>query len=531
MAATTDPTHLHPQHHADPSEFTRTPAEELPSTLAMAFENPSSTSLALSAGITHTESHHDLERTHSHHSHHSHRSHFFDRPRSQAPSVISEKNEGLEDPNRSSTDIDESATAHEKHIDLQPQQNPVMEEGKLLDYPEGGFGWLVVLSSFVVNFWAFGPNVTFGIYQAYILKENTFPGALATQISWVGSIGTAAMFIPGPFVAPMTRFLGLRAVVAIGILISSLGYILASFATQLWHLYLTQGFLFGVGGGMVFFSSISVTAQYFEKRRGLANGIAVAGSGIGGLALAPLTRWLIAQVGIHWCQRIIGFAVLGFMAAIFPFIRPRVKTVKKGPIFDLSLVKVPGFMWLMATAFVVTFGYMVPIFLIPTYSQVELNQSPSTGANLISLFSGINAVSRVGLGVAADKLGRTNTLFTCCFMAGASCLVIWSVASNIEILTGFMVVYGLFGGGFISIFPVVVAQVVGVERLSSALGILYFGNVIGNLLGAPIATAILKAQGGKYLGTIMFAGFSPVLAAFFVLFIRFKITKKLFAVA
>ncbi|KAF9938453.1 hypothetical protein BGZ75_001372 [Mortierella antarctica] len=486
----------------------------LPSTLAMAFENPSSTSLALSSGFTHT----DLDRPSIH------RKSLGSKP----PSIISEKGEGVyDDEGRSSTEIDENEAHHDK--EMQKQDSAM--EGKLLDYPEGGFGWLVVLASFVVNFWAFAPNITFGVYQAHFLKSNTFPGALATDISWVGSIGTAAMFIPGPFVAPMTRFLGLKAVVAIGIAIASLGFITASFATQLWHLYLTQGFLFGVGGGLVFFSSISVTAQYFERRRGLANGIAVAGSGIGGLTLAPLTRLLISKVGMPWCQRIIGLCILGFMAAVFAFIRPRVKAVKKGPIFDLSLFKVPGFIFLLLTAFTVTFGYMVPVFLIPTYCIEELHQTATTGANLISLFSGINAVSRIVLGVAADKLGRTNTLFTCCFMAGLSCVALWSASVNMTIMTSFMVVYGLFGGGFISIFPVVVAQVVGVERLSSALGIVYFGNVVGNLLGAPIATAIMQAQGGRYLGAIMFAGFSPIIAAFFVLFIRFRITKKFFAIA
>ncbi|KAF9312084.1 hypothetical protein BG003_006646 [Podila horticola] len=320
---------------------------------------------------------------------------------------------------------------------------------------------------------------------------------MPTDISWVGSIGAASMFIPGPFVAPMTRYVGVRLVVFIGIVIESLGFIIASFATQLWHLYLTQGFMFGVGGGLVFFSSVSVTAQYFDKKRGLANGIAVAGSGIGGLAVAPLTRL----------------------------------TVKKGPIVDLAIFRVPGFLYLLITAFIVTFGYMVPIFLIPTYSSQVLNQTASTGANLISLFSGINAAARIILGVAADRLGRTNTLFTCCFMSGLACFAIWSVATNITILTAFMAVYGLFGGGFISIFPVVVAQVVGVERLSSALGILYFGNVVGNLLGSPIATAIMRAQGGKYIGAIMFAGLSPFIAAFFVLLIRFRIDKRMFAIA
>ncbi|KAK3805783.1 MAG: major facilitator superfamily domain-containing protein [Benniella sp.] len=512
-----------PSGHPETSHMT--PASELPSTLAMAFENPSSTSLALSSGIT-------LDSHHHHHDIERNSTHLHPDRRSKAPSVISEKFEGEQD--RTSTDVGEDETTNEKRdsSSLHKIQKPAPDmEGKILDYPEGGFGWLVVLASFVVNFWAFGPNITYGVYQNYFRQADTFVGAAQTQLSWVGSIGTAAMFIPGPFVAPMTRILGLRSVVAIGILIASVGFILASFATELWQLYLTQGFMFGFGGGIVFFSSISVTAQYFEKRRGLANGIAVAGSGIGGLALAPLTRLLIEKVGIRWCQRIIGFCILGFMAAIFPFIKPRVRPVKKGAVFDFSLFKVPGFLWLLLTAFIVTFGYMVPIFLIPTYASEELHQPDTTGANLISLFSAINAVSRIGLGVAADKLGRTNTLFTCCVLAGVSCLAIWSVASNIQILTFFMVFYGLFGGGFISIFPVVVAQVVGVERLSAALGILYFGNVVGNLLGAPIASAIRASQDGKYLGAILFAGFTPVLAATFVLFVRFRINKKIFAIA
>ncbi|KAF9912737.1 hypothetical protein EC991_009473 [Linnemannia zychae] len=510
------------------------------STLAMSLENPSSTSLTIP--------HSSEVNSHSHITVATHR------PRSsRSPSVISEKQHELDGARSSATpthvdyeeykegkiDVSGSTNIHpnnkiEEQLEdgvLDNSDNASIIDGRIVNYPEGGFGWLVVLASFVVNFWAFAPNITFGVYQAYFLQAGTFPGALPTDISWVGSIGTAAMFIPGPFVAPLTRALGLKAVVAIGILLASLGLILASFFTQLWHLYLTQGFLFGVGGGLVFFSSISVTAQYFEKRRGLANGIAVAGSGIGGLAISPLTRYLITQVGIRWTQRIMGFAVLGFMSAVFAFIRPRVQVVKKGPVFDMSIIRVPGFLYLMATAFIVTFGYMVPVFLIPTYSNVELHQTYSTSANLISIFSGINAASRIILGVAADKLGRTNTLFTCCFLAGASCLAIWSVASNIQILTGFMVVYGLFGGGFISIFPVVVAQVVGIERLSAALGILYFGNVVGNLLGAPIATAIMHAQGGKYIGAIIFAGLSPIVAAFFVLVIRFKINKKIFAIA
>ncbi|KAF9975527.1 hypothetical protein BGZ73_000831, partial [Actinomortierella ambigua] len=113
-------------------------------------------------------------------------------------------------------------------------------DGKIMTYPDGGFGWLVVLASFVVNFWCFGPNITWGVFQEYHLRAATFPGVTSSQLSWVGSIGTSAMFAVGPFIAPMMRFLGMRLVVAIGIVVCGSGMILASFSTQLWHLYLTQ---------------------------------------------------------------------------------------------------------------------------------------------------------------------------------------------------------------------------------------------------------------------------------------------------
>ncbi|KAF9102839.1 hypothetical protein BGX27_010841, partial [Mortierella sp. AM989] len=52
-----------------------------------------------------------------------------------------------------------------------------------------------------------------------------------------------------------------------------------------------------------------------------------------------------------------------------------------------------------------------------------------------------------------------------------------------------------------------------------------------NLLGAPIATAIVEQQGGKYIGAILFSGFAPIIGGLIVLTIRFRINKKIFAIA
>ncbi|KAG0042385.1 hypothetical protein BGZ83_000516 [Gryganskiella cystojenkinii] len=439
-------------------------------------------------------------------------------------------------PNTTEEEEDEKniGTVTNAAITLGTGSDPEEEvEGLLTEFPEGGFGWFVVLGSFVVYFWIFGINTCFGIYQDHFLRLNSFNNATDTDISWVGSVAMGAIYLPGPFINRLILYFGYRPLVLIGILACSLGYILASFATKLWQLYLTQGLLYGLGAGLAFLSVIPLASQYFDKRRGFVNGIVVSGAGIGGLVLAPLMEKMISSLGVHWCQRITGFCILGFMLAVFPFLKLRVdfgKTIKKAntatTIIDWSLFKVKGFPWLWAFSLVMPFGYTIPLFLVPTYSSFVLHESSATGATLISVFAGVNAAARIVMGYVSDHVGRTNMLFVCCFMAGLSTLAIWSVAKNLTILTVFMVMYGGFGGGMV---PVVTAQVVGVERLTAALGILYFAQLVGNLLGAPIATAIMRAQEGWYLGAILFAGLAPLVASFFVLVIRFQLTKKVFA--
>jgi len=70
---------------------------------------------------------------------------------------------------------------------------------------------------------------------------------------------------------------------AIGVLIQTAGFISASFASRIWHLYMSQGLLIGVGLGFIYIPSIAILSQWFSKKRSLVNGISSAGSGIGGL--------------------------------------------------------------------------------------------------------------------------------------------------------------------------------------------------------------------------------------------------------
>lgn len=129
----------------------------------------------------------------------------------------------------------------------------------------------------------------------------------------------------------------------------------------------------------------------------------------------------------------------------------------------------------------VTFGYLTPVFLLPNY-VTDIGMDPRTGATLVGIFSAVNAVSRVILGIAADKFGRFNILALCTILSGLSGYIFWLNTHNLAMAVVFVIFYGANGGGFVSLFPVVAAEVIGVEKLSAAVGLLYSGNLFGEIL-------------------------------------------------
>ncbi|KAG0001088.1 hypothetical protein BGZ65_003813 [Modicella reniformis] len=309
------------------------------------------------------------------------------------------------------------------------EQQPVITELKTtttaatttapVTYPEGGFGWLVVFGAFMIQFCCYGFAFCWGIYQEHFIQENIFPGSTLSQLSWVGGIAVSSVFITGPFQAPMVRHFGLRPVIAAGILISSSGLVLASFASSLWQLYLTQACQS---------SSIAVPVQWFEKKRGLVSGITVAGSGIGGASMASLHRYLISHVGYRWALRVEAILSVVIVMSILPCIRTRLPNNKKRgePIFDFSLFTNHGFRAIICL--------------------------------------GVNAISRVIVGIIADKFGRIKVMILCTIMGGLSCYALWLNTKDLTMAVIFMIVYGIGGGGFVSLFPVVAAEIIGVPR-------------------------------------------------------------------
>ncbi|GME31889.1 major facilitator superfamily protein [Neofusicoccum parvum] len=108
----------------------------------------------------------------------------------------------------------------------------------------------------------------------------------------------------------------------------SCGFILASFATSLWQLYLTQGVLVGLGLGMAFLPVVPIASQWFVKKRSLTNGIVSAGSGTGGLAWSFATQAMLARLSAAWALRVIGVVAGAANLAAIAFVRSRNRQIQ-----------------------------------------------------------------------------------------------------------------------------------------------------------------------------------------------------------
>jgi predicted MFS family arabinose efflux permease len=102
-------------------------------------------------------------------------------------------------------------------------------------------------------------------------------------------------------------------------------------------------------------------------------------------------------------------------------------------------------------------------------------------------------------------------------------MVIWQFATSYGIFILYCVLYGLTAGGFVSLLPVVTADIVGVENIQKGLGMAYLITVVGNLLGTPIIGSLLSAYG--WTASIQFAGSMTVVASLFMLALRFVVSE------
>ncbi|KAI9507798.1 major facilitator superfamily domain-containing protein [Russula earlei] len=343
-----------------------------------------------------------------------------------------------------------------------------LSDDQYADYPTPTrlYQCALVLSGFMATFQTIGANQTSQITDGHgQYAMAALIGTIGGGLTWSGSIPVAWIISKGCNMSLMCLA---------GSALMSIGLVLASLSTK--------QFSSASGRQCYTIPVTSLTPVYFDRHRGFAMGIAMAGSGAGGLVLAPVTQSLLARFGAPVTLRILGVWNLAVCIPISFVMRPH-------PALQLL------------AAFLQAAGNIIPLYYLTTYSVSVLGLSPTTASMLLALNNAVNSVARVLMGLLADYVGRQNTMVSCVIFSGVSVFAFWYDASYARFLA-FVVLYGMASGGYSALLPTTIAEIYGKEQYSSANAAIYFIRGVGAILGAPVAGALLGSHSGKDLEKI-----------------------------
>lgn len=247
----------------------------------------------------------------------------------------------------------------------------------------------------------------------------------------------------------LTREFGRVFVMSVGLVLISGGYIAASFATEIWHLYLTQGLLVGLGIGSIFIPAIAVLPQWFLKRRSLAQGLASSGSGFGGLAFSLGTSAMIEQISLAWSLRITGILCFIGNGISTILVRDRNHLVKPPQLgFAKHLLRRYDCLLLLMWAFVHIMGYMVLLYSLSSYAVQVVGLSQSQAGILTAVLNLGTGFGRPCIGFGSDRFGRIPVAASLTCFNGIILFAIWLPANSFGVLIFFALVSGATMGTY-----------------------------------------------------------------------------------
>ncbi|KAL4006089.1 hypothetical protein ACER0C_005802 [Sarotherodon galilaeus] len=186
---------------------------------------------------------------------------------------------------------------------------------------------------------------------------------------------------------------------------------------------------------------------------------------------------------------------------------------------DYTLITNAQFMIYSMFGVFAALGFFAPaLFLVPYARSKGIEEYQA--AALMSISAVLDLFGRVFFGWVANlRLIETVQQLTATVILLGTVLLLCPLATSFSELVAFSAVYGLVYGATVAIHITVLAEVVGIQRLGSALGFFMLIRSSGGLLGPPIAGFFIDKMSDYGTGFLM-AGVSLIVSALFLLLLR-----------
>ena len=382
-------------------------------------------------------------------------------------------------------------------------------------------GWWIVFFAAIGLFMGYGPIVsfTFGVFFKPLSQEFGWSRA---QVSLAFSLSLLVMSFLLPVVGRLVDRFGARKVIVPSVLLFGLG--LMSFALlspQLWHLYAIYFALGIVGGGTAPIPYSNVLSHWFDKRRGLALGLAMVGLGLGTFITPALAQRLIEIGGWRWAYVWMGVMVMIVaIPVVVVFLKEKPQMLGLTPDGEPAIAiqaaqheglssqeaRRTGTFWLLVAAFFLMSASVhgCLIHLVPLLT--DRGVTPQAAALATSLLGGALLLGRVGAGYLLDHFfASAVALF---FFSGAACgfILLWSGATGaFAFIAAFLIGLGMGAEG--DIIAYLISRYFGLRAFGEIYGYAFSAFTLGGVIG-PLLMGIGFDSTGSYqfmLGVFIFA--------------------------
>ncbi|XP_068118498.1 monocarboxylate transporter 6 [Hyperolius riggenbachi] len=413
-----------------------------------------------------------------------------------------------------------------------------------MESPDGAWAWGVLVATMVIHGLTLGFPSSIGVF--YKDLQNSF-GATNTETSWFPSIIMAVLHAGGPLCSIMVEKFGCRVTVMVGGFLCGIGLVSSSFSQSIVHLYLSAGFVGGLGLCFSFQAAVTVLGYYFVKRRTLANAIASSGASIG-MALWPLaSQQLLDTIGWRGSFMIFGGVLLNCCvcgAMMRPVKAPAASTsmqngttdnvkdlgqgkgIQRYMAFDLLRqhrryqILTIGVAWLVL-------GFVLPLFYLVPYATSS-GIEETTAALLLSLIGFINIFGRPLAGLVSQQkifTGKLIYLFSGAIIVNGLSNLVCAASITFSAILVYCGLYGISMSVIGSLVFQVLMDTVGMKRFPGAFGLFTIIESVTVLIGPPLAGLLVDIT-GQYSYVFYFSSIAVTTSGLFMLVASYIIDRK-----
>ena len=375
------------------------------------------------------------------------------------------------------------------------------------------YGFVIVLGGFIIM--ALLHSMLQTCFSLFLVPVTEGMGVTRTQFS----LCTSVVAIVTMFVSPkMGKLLGkknTRTIFTLCVAGMGLSYATYSFATEIWHMYISAALVGAFSCGAVVMPVSIIISNWFEKGRGTAMSIALAGSGLGGTVITPILNNLIASQGYSRAFLIFGIpmAVIEVPIAFF-VMRPSPADMGLEPFGHNSVDKASSGKKKETVEVNVTLAelkkqpffyiYLLGIFAMCVCGYGSLGQlsaalTDSYGATfsaaIVSFFLLVLTPAKISLGWIYDKFGsKIGTIYVMA-VYGIAFLLLAFVTDNPMVMYAMAVCFSIgISSGTVSP-SVVTAATFGSKDYGAIFGFVNIFSMAAMIVGSPAIAAVYDFAG------------------------------------